>query len=66
MLRTKTAGAAVEHFAAHFSAIAFRHSRAKLETDFPAGSPPWLAPLLDVLAGHCLGRSGRFLHTKYF
>jgi len=51
MLRAKTAGAAVEHFAEHFSAIAFGHSRAKLETDFAAGSPPWLAPLLRVLAG---------------
>jgi len=66
MLRAKTAGAAVEHFAEHFSAIAFGHSRAKLETDFAAGSPPWLAPLVDVLAGPCLLRSGRSLHTKYF
>ena len=54
MLRAKAAGAAVEHFAAHFSAIAFGHSRAKLETDFSSGSPPWLAPLVDVLAGPCL------------
>jgi len=54
MLRAKAAGAAVEHFAAHFSAIAFGYARAKLETDFSRGSPPWLAPLVDVLAGPCL------------
>jgi len=53
MLRAKTAGAAVEHLAEHFSAIAFGHSRAKLETDFAPGRPPRLAPLFHVLAGPC-------------
>ena len=51
MLRAKAAGAAVEHFAAHFSAIAVRHSRTDLKTDLARGCPPWIAPLLRVLAG---------------
>jgi hypothetical protein len=41
----------VEQFAAHLSAIVFGHSRAELKKDFAPGRPPWLAPLLHVLAG---------------
>jgi hypothetical protein len=51
MFCTEATGATVEHFTAHFSAIALGCSRTELETDFAPGRPPWLAPLLHVLAG---------------
>jgi len=54
VLRAKATGTAVEHFAAHLSAIALDHTRAKLETDFATARPPRLAPLLRVLAGRGL------------